>query len=374
MRILLTTDTVGGVWTFMQELATGLLERGHAVSVVALGRSPSPSQQAWCDFTKARCAENFEVVCSSAPLEWMENNAGAYEEGAGVILRAAESFQPDLLHSSQFCFGALPMAVPLLITAHSDVLSWAEACRPQGFAPSSWLATYVDLVGAGLQEAHAVAAPTQWMLRALRRQYADLPAIQAHVPNGRTLHLPPSALARKLQAVSVGRLWDEGKNVRMLAETHSPWPLLVAGDRQLGEAAVPEMLGRVRMLGPLDTAELLTLFRESSAYICTSIYEPFGLAPLEAALCGCALLLNDLPSLRELWGDAALYFRNAGELSALLQRLHSAPERLLAAQQSAGERARHFSAERMVDGYCALYEELLHADDGTTRELAYDAA
>ena len=33
MRILMTTDTVGGVWTFTQELAGGLLEQGCAVAL-----------------------------------------------------------------------------------------------------------------------------------------------------------------------------------------------------------------------------------------------------------------------------------------------------------------------------------------------------
>ena len=49
-------------------------------------------------------------------------------------------------------------------------------------------------------------------------------------------------------------------------------------------------------------------FRQSAIYLCASRYEPFGLAPLEAALCGCALVLRDLPSLREIWGNSALFF------------------------------------------------------------------
>src|SRR3569833_3996501 len=47
MRILMTTDTVGGVWSFTKELATGLLKNGDAVSLVSFGRKPSQSQSAW---------------------------------------------------------------------------------------------------------------------------------------------------------------------------------------------------------------------------------------------------------------------------------------------------------------------------------------
>ena len=62
----------------------------------------------------------------------------------------------------------------------------------------------------------------------------------------------------------------------------------------------------------------------AAIYIATSKYEPFGLAPLEAALSRCAIVANDIPSLREVWEDAALYFRkdDARSLREALVRLH----------------------------------------------------
>ena len=41
MRILMTTDTVGGVWSFTKELSRGLLENGCEVALVSLGRMPT---------------------------------------------------------------------------------------------------------------------------------------------------------------------------------------------------------------------------------------------------------------------------------------------------------------------------------------------
>ena len=283
--------------------------------------------------------------------------------------------RPDLLHSSQFCFGALDTSIPRLLTAHSDVLSWASACRPGGLDVSPWLATYVEQVENGLRSAHAVAAPTYWMLRALRDHYAELPASQTVIANGRTLPGPIAEVSRKLQAVSVGRRWDEGKDVRLLADVHSPWPLLVAGDEALEASVAPQTMGNVQVLPKLGADELMTLFLESAVYVCTSVYEPFGLAPLEAALCGCALLLRDIAPLRELWGDAALYFRDARELSGLLQRLDASPPKLRDAQQSARDRALSFSASRMVEGYLDLYRRLLdEVTDSGDQELVRDAA
>src|SRR5580658_8571750 len=70
------------------------------------------------------------VGCSA---EWMEKNEFVFTQGAGVLLHVAKQFRPDLLHSSRFCFGALLLDTPKLVTAHNDVLSWADACSLRGW-------------------------------------------------------------------------------------------------------------------------------------------------------------------------------------------------------------------------------------------------
>jgi hypothetical protein len=91
------------------------------------------------------------------------------------------------------------------------------------------------------------------------------------------------------------------------------------------------------------------------------VYEPFGLAPLDAALCGCAILANDLLSLREVWGDAALYFHDASSLKSLLCALVACPEMLARASLSAFRRGQELTASRMADAYSELYANLMHA-------------
>lgn len=363
MRVLLTTDTIGGVWTFTKELTTELLHAGHSIALVSFGRTPSREQSAWSATIGAQYGSSFRYEASTAPLEWMNPNENAYTAGELCLKRIADEFCPDLLHSNQFCFGRLPIPVPRLITAHSDVLSWGTACRPNGFEPSPWLRGYCNMVDQGLSAADAVVAPTRWMLDALGQHFA-LPAQRRVILNGRTL---PHSFAdgdRALHAVSAGRLWDEAKNLTMLAEVHSEVPIFVAGDRQHQTAVAPQNIGDAVQLGPLEECDLFALFRVSSMYIATSIYEPFGLAPLEAALCGCAVLANDIPSLREVWGDAALYFEDADALSRLLGQLHTSPEMLMEARQRAGTRALELNAARMTAEYLALYSELLASKSG----------
>ncbi|MFL6303974.1 MAG: glycosyltransferase family 4 protein [Candidatus Sulfotelmatobacter sp.] len=359
MRILMTTDTVGGVWTFTQELVTGLLRGGCAVCLVSIGEPPLEAQQEWCDRMKHQWEDRFHFDAVEAPLEWMQDNEGAYHDAAPRLLELAKTFGAELVHSNQFCFGALPLEIPKIVTAHSDVLSWAEACCDGVLEPSEWLSRYSALVSKGLRSADAIVAPTRWMATSLLDKFA-LSYEPIMIPNGRSL---PSAerRTRKLQAVAAGRLWDEGKNIAMLVGVESPLPLFVAGDTHHGTTRMAGTLGHAILLGRLASDELFALFRESALYICTSKYEPFGLAPLEAALCGCAVLAYDIPSLREVWGDGALYFHDSASLAALLGRLCDAPSQLQAAQHASASRASSFTAERMSGDYYRLFERTLVA-------------
>jgi glycogen(starch) synthase len=367
MRILITTDTIGGVWTFTQELTTGLLDAGCEIVLVSFGPLPNGQQQQWtCDMQR-RWRGHLHLVANHSSLEWMQSNESAYAQTARLLLHLIEEFRVDVLHCNQFCFGALPIDRPKVITAHSDVLSWARSCRADKLDDSDWLRRYRSLVGNGLAGAQAIVAPTRWMLEALSKSFR-LPEDCRVIANGRSIPAA-SQKFRKLQAITAGRLWDEAKNVSLLSEVSSPIPLLVAGDISCDGANAPSALGTVRIIGPLAEDDLLTIFRESELYICTSRYEPFGLAPLEAALCGCAILANDIASLREVWQDGALYFSDAPSLSALLRKLHSDRKVLAKAKARSSVQAQTYSREKMTSSYLTIFRQVL----ARHKEVAYVA-
>jgi glycosyltransferase involved in cell wall biosynthesis len=353
MRVLITTDTIGGVWTFTRELAEQLISRGWSVHLVSLGRLPSPAHHHWFERTAHAWESRFSWAALDAPLEWMDENDRAWTATAPRLTQMALEFGAEVLHSNQFCFGALPVNIPRIVTAHSDVLSWARVCRGSVLEDSPWLTRYLELVRRGLAQANAVVAPTRWMANSLAGDFA-LPSPPLVIPNGRRI---PEVLGspRKMQAVTAGRLWDEAKNVSILEKVDSPIPLLLAGDVQNGPAQTADSPHGVTLLGSLASEELLRVFRESAMYICTSRYEPFGLAPLEAALCGCAVLANDIPSLREVWRDGAVYFGDEASLTDLLRRLWKKPNELAAVQSRSLQRARTFTAERMAVAYESLF-------------------
>ncbi len=209
------------------------------------------------------------------------------------------------------------------------------------------------------------------MLAALRSHYGDFGPTRA-IYNGHA-PLAPAARTKEPFVLSVGRLWDEAKNVRTLEQVASalPWPIYVAGEDQHPEGGRLE-LSQVRALGRLAPPDLASWFARAAIYALPARYEPFGLSVLEAAQAGCALVLGDIPSLREVWGDAACFVRpdDSAALTRTLQELIEDRDRRRELAAKARARAARYTRQRMVDGYLQAYAELMgaHASQPATSE------
>jgi glycosyltransferase involved in cell wall biosynthesis len=360
MHALITADSVGGVWTYVRELVTGLVRRGVRVTLVSFGQIPSCDQVEWLE----------EIAVDFRPtgfrLEWMQDAQEDLELSTEYLSSVVRETQPDILHLNQYGYGALEVPIPKLIVAHSDVVSWWVAVHGEEPRETKWSAWYRDVVCRGLGGATAVVAPSQWMLDAISSHYMR-PANAMVIHNGRTPALFNPYMSKQDYVVSAGRLWDGGKQVSLLTRIDPPLPVEIAGCDEHPDTAVrshdrPAPGDRVRLRGRLTEKQMQQLYARAAIYAATSQYEPFGLAPLEAALSRCALVLNDIPSFHELWGDSACYFRynDAQSLADTLKRLAEDRESRIAYANLAYHRARQcFTADRMVDAYLGLYHSLV---------------
>jgi glycosyltransferase involved in cell wall biosynthesis len=96
---------------------------------------------------------------------------------------------------------------------------------------------------------------------------------------------------------------------QILLSTNQDCELVVVGDRgrvfrDQGFEKVPE---KVRFLGYVDNKDLPALYSGARIFIFPSLYEGFGLPPLEAMACGCPVIVSKTASLPEVCGNACLY-------------------------------------------------------------------
>jgi glycosyltransferase involved in cell wall biosynthesis len=360
--VLMTGDTVGGAWSYALELAAALAPLGVKVVLATMGEPTTEGQR-----QEARQLPNLTVVESRYRLEWMEDPWHDLERAGDWLLGLAEQVRPDLVHLNNFCHGALPFGRPVLMVGHACLLSWWRAVRGAA-APPSWQ-RYRQDVERGLRAASLVVAPTRSLLDSLAADYGPLPAATVIAHGRSAARFRPG---RKLPLVlSVGRLWDEAKNLAVLeaAAPRLSWPVVVAGplaaglDLHVERPPRSDRSSRVRWLGRLSAAELVRQYAAAAIFALPARYEPFGLSVLEAALSGCALVLGDVPSLRELWSGAAELVPpdDVEQLAQAIERLAADPDRRARAGAAALARARTFAPERMAAAYLAAYRRLVEA-------------
>lgn len=85
--------------------------------------------------------------------------------------------------------------------------------------------------------------------------------------------------------------------------------VIVGGSASVFRPLSDEGAAPVTRLGYVDDADLKALFRDAACFVFPSLYEGYGLPPVEAMTLGCPVLASNLPSVREACGAAALYFR-----------------------------------------------------------------
>jgi glycosyltransferase involved in cell wall biosynthesis len=350
-RVLMTADAVGGVWQYAVELAAGLARTGIETVLAVMGQPPAPAQ------LRQAAAAGAVVVDAAYRLEWMPGAERDLPAAAAWLQRLSARFAPDIIHLNGYALASPERSAPLVIVAHSCVCSWWRAVHGVA-APADWQG-YALRTGRGLRAADVVVAPSRTFLAMIEREYGALPAT-AVVPNGRDPGQYRAAPKEPL-VFAAGRLWDKAKNIAALeaAATGLRWPCHVAGPTIAPDGSEAFQPRALRHVGVLDDAGMREWLARAAIFAAPALYEPFGLTALEAALSGCALVLADIPTYRELWPGAALFVdpSRPHTLRAAIDRLIDNPQEQARLADAAAVCARRFRTQTMVDGYRQAYAD-----------------
>ncbi|HTJ89262.1 MAG TPA: glycosyltransferase [Acidocella sp.] len=348
-RILLTTDAVGGVWTYSLDLAALLARRGMEVELALLGPAlASAQQQAVAALPGVRLHE------TGLPLEWLaDSQALAALPAALAALARCLRVELVQLHSPALV-GDVIWPAPVLAVLHSCPGTWWRAVRGTAPPPEEFL-WRMAAVRRGLARVEIVIAPSRALARLAATVYGLSREIRV-VANARPDVALPGGPREGI--LCAGRLWDEGKNIALLdrAAALARLPAAAAGPLQGPHGAAIGLTG-LRWLGVLAPAALAREMARARLFAAPALYEPFGLAVLEAAQQGAALVLSDIPTFRELWRGAALFLPrdDASAWAAALARLHEQPETCAAWGARARRRARRYAAARFEAAMLSLY-------------------
>lgn len=124
IRVLMTTDGIGGVWNYSIRLAGALEAYGVQIALATMGPALSESQR-----QQVRRLSHVQLYESTFKLEWMRDPWPDVDRAGQWLLGLAEGLKPDLVHLNGYVHAAMPWPSPTLVVGHSCVCSWFEAVR-----------------------------------------------------------------------------------------------------------------------------------------------------------------------------------------------------------------------------------------------------
>ena len=337
------TGTKGGMETYTRELYRQIGAMDTGLDFVALAsREGSRLDLSWFpgEIIRSRISGENRLVWAFGELvssSWFARRKRA-----------------DLVHSPA-TLGPMWTSMPTVITIH-DMLYWSHPelmSTPVYTRPVMWM----EKRGAA-NAAHVITDS---------EVSADEIVKYLVFPRER-LHVVPLAAGDRVEAVGSGsenlvlasgqrrphKNWERLIRALALVEEDVRPRLVITGARgedPLGPVVAETGMGQwVDLRGWVDDDELADLQRRARAMAFPTLAEGFGLPVLEAMSLGLPVLASDLPVLREVGGDAALWF-DPLDLESIAGALRTAATRpdVLSGLASAGlDRARLFSWERVA--------------------------
>ena len=355
-RVLITTDAVGGVWTYSLDLARGLARLDIGVVLAVMGPSPSAAQK-----KMARAVPDLRLIDTGLPLDWLAPDADSLAAAGAAIAKLAAKEQVDLVQlNAPALAAAAGFAMPVIAVLHSCVATWWDQVHGPDTPLPADFAWRTECVRAGLAAADIVVTPTNSFGALVQRCYG-LKEAPRTVYNGRS-PLSLSTQAPHDFIFTAGRLWDQGKNMRALDQAAATIgvPVHAAGPLQ-GPHGERVAFDHLNSLGNLDEPSMSRWLSARPVYASPALYEPCGLSVLEAAGAGCSLILADIPTFRELWEEIAI-FVDPNDPAAFAQACNDLVcddfERAVIGR-AAMERAEYFTPDAMAAQMATLYRALL---------------
>jgi glycosyltransferase involved in cell wall biosynthesis len=361
--------TPGGMERQLGELASGLLARGHAVTVVA--RSCGLPEHPALRVVRVRGPRR--PFSLGYPWFFVLGSLTARRHGRG------------LLHTT----GALVAARADVSTVHFCHRAFhARVGRVRAARPSLPYRLNAR-VGASLRElgerycyrpsrVGRLVAVSEGVASELRELFPAMAGAVAVIPNGvdgQAFRPDPAARARlrsewgigeeELVALFVGGEWErKGLRYAIEAVARVPqWRLVVVGagdaDRYRGLASEAGAGGRVRFAGA--ASDTSPYYPSADAFVFPTAYEAFPLVTLEAASSGLPLLATRVSGVEELLVDGRngwFVERDSGMIADRLRKLLDDPPLRRVMAENARSSAERFGWERVVDAYSGLYGAL----------------
>ena len=171
---------------------------------------------------------------------------------------------------------------------------------------------------------------------------------------------PRKNIARLIEAFSLVKKWGLGHKLVIAGQKGWLYEMIVGSVQRFG------LQNEVIFTGYVNEADVPVLMSNADVFVFPSLYEGFGLPPLEAMACGTPVITSNVASLPEVVGDAAILVnpRDVFEMATAMHRVLSDAAIQLQMRQKGLERAKLFSGEKEAQQILEVFENLVRHSNG----------
>jgi glycosyltransferase involved in cell wall biosynthesis len=146
-----------------------------------------------------------------------------------------------------------------------------------------------------------------------------------------------------------------------------PHYLVIVGDKEKERDEVDILVENlniqervIQFIKPSDEV-IVSLYKFADLFVFPSLFEGFGLPPLEAVSLGCPVILSDIPILREIFGEAGFYFNPYIEEDLARAILIVLSDEKLRSEllEKQKERLKMFDKNKIIEQYISLFERMI---------------
>ena len=218
----------------------------------------------------------------------------------------------------------------------------------------------IDMFGVAEERIKSIPLGVESLFRPLNEE-ESAPVLQQHGLSYQKYILAVGTLEPRKNLSSVLLAY-----MQLPADIRKHYPLVLVGMRGWHTSALEKQMaplvasGEIRQLGYLEREDLAVVIAGALTLVYPSIYEGFGLPPLEAMTCGVPVIASNVSSLPEVVGDSGLLVNphNIDDIAKAMETMISAPDIRAASAQKALARSAEFSWDSCVDQTMGIYRQV----------------
>lgn len=347
-KLLITTDVSNEIWNYAIKLCESIkLSINADILAVNFGKK--------LDNNKIEEIKSLDIKVIS--LEYQPEKL-LYEEkdnAENFLLNVIKEFKPDIIHLNHYFNLKNKVNCPVVITAHNDLISLSKW---SGLRLKTNLNEYRNIVKNAVNSSNIILSTSRFGAECLIKEYEiknNIRIIYNSVNTKPCLDFP-----EKICLLAEGNSNSKSDNLEILNKIAHKIPGNIK-IKVIGKNFYYRNSKRIEWLDNLSKEDLIKTFNDSSIFLALSNYDPHGFASIMSAYSNCAILANNVPTYKEMWGDCAYIFER-NNINSFIRSLNNLIENrsllINTAKRCQAKALSSYNMKRMGLEYINTYKNL----------------